>query len=179
MDSKRGKTKGEIMGLFGLFDKDGLLSKGLGTVDKAVINQDLKNQLQHDLVMKYADVMFQGPGAKITKWTLCANVSAVVGTILYTFAKGGDIDGVLAIATACGGVIGLMTGAFAYGTSQKRKWEATAANGGETPVPFRGGGARPGMNAKRDWSDERDPPTVTHSHPSKKSDRSHPGGGRR
>ena len=108
------------------------LNKGLDTIDKAVIDQDLKNQLQHDIVMKYADVMFRGPGSKITKWTLCFLVTSVVWTILYTFMTGGKMDGVLAVSAACSGVIGLMTGGFAYGTSQKRKWNALSNGNGTT-----------------------------------------------
>jgi len=44
---------------------------------------------------------------------------------------GGNMDGVLAVSAACSGVIGLMTGGFAYGTAQKRKWNAIA-NGNTT-----------------------------------------------
>ena len=42
----------------GLFDKGGLLDKGLGVIDQLVIDEDKKNELRYALYMKYADVMF-------------------------------------------------------------------------------------------------------------------------
>lgn len=108
-----------------------IVQDSLKTVDKAVIDQDLKNQLQHDIVMKYADVMFKGPGSKITKWTLCFLVISVVWAILGRWLMGGEMAGVFQVAGACTSVIALMTGGLVVGTSQKRKWNAIANGNGK------------------------------------------------
>jgi len=143
----------------GLFDKGGLLDKGLGVIDQLVIDEDKKNELRYALYMKYADVMFTGPGSKITKYTLCFLVASVVWAILYTFLTGGNVDHVIAVAGACSGVIGLMTGGLVVGTSQKRKWNALSngANPHNTkplPTSKRGGPIGPDPIS---YEEEEDP----------------------
>ena len=114
------------MGLFNLGDS---INKGIDIIDQAVLDKDKANELKFQLMQNMITSMYTGPGSKITKWTLCFLVTSVVWVILYTFLTGGNMDGVLAATGACGGVIGLMTGGWVYGSREKRKFEAIAKNG--------------------------------------------------
>jgi len=91
---------------------------------KAVTDKDQLNKIQGELATLRTTLMMTGSGASITKLTICALVTWVVGVVSWIFLKNpANMVHAKDFALVVGTVMGLITGGFVSGTSLKRRFE--------------------------------------------------------
>lgn len=107
------------MALFGLKVGGKAVEKIGAIVDQTIIDKDKANELKANLVQTFAEHMLTGPGASITKYTICALVSVVVltGTYVFLFRPPAYFQNFKEYALFSGTIIGMITGAYAAGTT--------------------------------------------------------------
>lgn len=105
------------MGLFGI-SAGRIVEKGVSIIDQAVLDKDEANRLKADLIKTISTNMLTGKGASITKVTICGLVAVVVISGTYTFLfHPANIPQFKDYALFSGTLIGMLTGAYATGTT--------------------------------------------------------------
>jgi hypothetical protein len=102
----------------------GLIDKGLDIGKEAVTDKDKLNELQYTLQTVRAQLLLSGSGQSITKITICALVSLVVGVLSWTFMLHPEnMQNAINYAQSVTPIIGILIGVYGAGTSFKRsKW---------------------------------------------------------
>ncbi len=116
------------MGLFSRFQK-GIIGNITQAIEntteiakKTVTDKDQLNKIQGELATLRTTLMMTGSGASITKITICALVTWVIGVVSFIFLKQPEnMMHAKDFALVVGTVMGLITGGFVTGTSLKRR----------------------------------------------------------
>ena len=104
------------MGIFNNIVK--VVDKGVDIVDKAVVDQDEALKLKTELIRTLSSYLLSGPGASITKITICILVSVVVFVGTYIFlVKPKYIEGFKDYALSVTPLIGILIGAYGTGAA--------------------------------------------------------------
>ena len=103
--------------------KDGIriIDRGLDIADQAVTDKDKLNALQHSLAMLKAKAMLSGGGQSITKITICALTTWIVGVVSWVFLHSPEnMVYVKDFTVISGTLLGMITGGYVTGTSLQR-----------------------------------------------------------
>jgi hypothetical protein len=101
-----------------------IIDKGVDIADQAVVDKDKLNELKYTLEKARAELLLGGKGQSVTKITICALVSLVVGVLSWTFMLHPEnMQNAINYAQAVTPIIGILIGVYGAGTSFKRsKW---------------------------------------------------------
>lgn len=97
------------------------VNKGVGIIDKTVVDQDKALELKAELINTISQYMLTGKGESITKITICGLVAIIILTGTYTFLfNPANIPQFKDYALFSGTLIGIITGAYVTGTTIQR-----------------------------------------------------------
>ena len=101
-----------------------IIDKGVEIADQAVVDKDKLNELKYTLEKARAELLLGGKGQSVTKITICALVSLVVGVLSWTFMLHPEnMQNAINYAQSVTPIIGILIGVYGAGTSFKRsKW---------------------------------------------------------